>query len=138
MRLRARPLAWTGLDRSEVGLEELRGKAVLGFCGIGNPEAFRRQLIAVGVELSRFLVFRDHHDYTPGDLEAIRVQADRRAADAVVMTQKDAVKLGELARGRPAGDRPWLYLKIAQTVESGEEAYRGALAGLAKRRGAGG
>lgn len=92
---------------SATGQEEpvdgLRQRPIAGFCGIGNPEAFRRTLTDLGSKLVDFRSYPDHHAYTREDVEALRGHARTLPEDAlVVTTQKDLVKLRleELA-GRP-------------------------------------
>lgn len=84
-------------------LEELRGKPVAAFSGIGNPEAFRRTLDDLGAKLTDFRIFADHHAYTRADVDDLRGWAAKQPNDALIATtQKDFVKLriDELA-GRP-------------------------------------
>ncbi len=51
-------------------LEGLSGRAVAAFCGIGNPEGFRRTLQPLCGSLIDFRVFPDHHDYAGADVES--------------------------------------------------------------------
>jgi tetraacyldisaccharide 4'-kinase len=84
-------------------LELLRQRPVAAFCGIGNPEAFRRSLADLGANVVAFRAYADHHPYARDDVEALRAWAAGLPADAlVVTTQKDLVKvrLPQLA-GRP-------------------------------------
>lgn len=127
LHLRTRSLGWKDPEGGEVALDALRGEPVLGFSGIGNPAAFRRQLAGLGVEVREWLVFRDHHRYTPREVARLAARASELGAGAVVMTQKDAVKLRLDAMREAMGPLPWLYLGIAQTVEEGEDAYRHAI-----------
>jgi tetraacyldisaccharide 4'-kinase len=94
------------------------GRPVVAFCGVGNPEAFRRTVTGLGVQLAAFLVFSDHHRYTPEDLEAIDAAAGAEKAELILTTQKDRVKL-------PA-DFPWRHelfvVKIGMHITKGEEA----------------
>ena len=64
--------------------------AVHAVAGIGNPQRFFNTLKALGLEITEH-VFADHHYYTSGDI-AFDDQA------AVVMTEKDAVKLQQFAK----------------------------------------
>ena len=53
---------------------------VAAFCGIGNPEAFRRSLETAGF-LGRLLgprAFEDHHHYAPSDLAALAELGSKR------------------------------------------------------------
>lgn len=87
-------LAAAGLrsDAEEQPLSALRGAHVLCIAAIGDPDSFVRQLRAKGA-LVDGAFFRDHHQFSRADVDAL---ADRaRAADRVVCTLKDAVKLAE-------------------------------------------
>jgi tetraacyldisaccharide 4'-kinase len=97
------PVALVSAGGATAPLDQLRGRPVAAFCGIGNPEAFRRTLGALGVDPVEFVVYPDHHPYSREDVERLRERAGQLPADAlVVTTQKDLVKLrlDELA-GRP-------------------------------------
>ena len=72
-----------------VGAEHFQGRRVHAIAGIGNPQRFFDHLHALGLEFSAH-PFPDHHAYAPGDLAF----AD---CDAVVMTEKDAVKCARFA-----------------------------------------
>ncbi len=119
-------------------LEETRDEAapmgaVVAFCGIGHPEAFRRQLVKEGSDVRAFLPFPDHHAYTRADLERVARQARAIDATAIVMTQKDAVKLTDAeCRGAMAGER-WLSMVIRQEILAGDTEYRRALRSLTAR-----
>ena len=49
----------------------LDGARVAAFCGIGNPDAFRRTLTNLGMNLVDWRVFPDHHSYTRADVESL-------------------------------------------------------------------
>jgi len=57
--------------------------------GIGRPERFFSMLRAAGVELVAVLALPDHYDYAVSPFGAIN-------ADAILITEKDAVKCGHL------------------------------------------
>jgi tetraacyldisaccharide 4'-kinase len=87
----------------ESGLGQLKERQVAAFCGLGNPEAFRRTLIGLGAIVGGFRIYPDHHAYTREDVEELRRWANGQPDDALMLTtQKDLVKLRltELA-GRP-------------------------------------
>ena len=100
-------------------LKAVSGHPVVAFSGLGNPEGFRGTLAALSAHPAAFLVFDDHHRYTPEDLEAVDAAADAQNAEFILTTQKDRVKL-------PA-DFPWrhevLVLRIATRITRGEEAF---------------
>ncbi len=97
-----RPAELAG-EQGSAALDRLKSHPVAAFCGIGNPEAFRRTLTDLGANIVDFRTYADHHAYSRDDVEELRRWARALPADALVLTtQKDLVKLRlpELA-GRP-------------------------------------
>lgn len=76
-----------------IPVETLANKRILAFCGLGNPESFRRSLERLGAEVVSFLPFPDHFRYTESDIREIRMRAEAARAQMLVTTEKDAVKL---------------------------------------------
>ncbi|MGZ8457870.1 MAG: tetraacyldisaccharide 4'-kinase [Gemmatirosa sp.] len=108
------PWAAAGDAQEPVGIAVLGGQQVLAVSGIGDPRAFEAQLRGVGATVDA-APYADHHAYTTADAESLAARA--RAADRVVCTLKDAVKLGPLwPRGAPT---LW-YVSQHVTVERGE------------------
>jgi tetraacyldisaccharide 4'-kinase len=88
-------------DVSQRGaIEGLRGRAVYGFCGIGNPGSFRRTLQECGVDIRGFEVFEDHHPFSEQEIEALVRSAGQAGALELITTQKDAVRIPAAARER--------------------------------------
>jgi tetraacyldisaccharide 4'-kinase len=99
-------------------LERVKGRPVAAFCGIGNPEAFRRTLHDLGATIADFRAFPDHHPYTRADVDDLRDWARRRATDGMVLTtQKDLVKLSL----PQLGGRDLWAVRIGLHVETGRE-----------------
>lgn len=73
----------------------LEGTSINAFCGIGNPDGFRRMLAEHGLAIAseRFRVYPDHHRYSRTDIEDLRQWARATAPAAVLTTQKDLVKI---------------------------------------------
>lgn len=71
----------------------LQGKKVFAFCAIGNPVSFRKSIESLGAKLLGFRVFPDHHVYTSSELRALNAEAQRVRPDAILITQKDKVKM---------------------------------------------
>ena len=80
-------------SRKKHGLEWLRGRNVYAFCGVGNPDAFRRTLESVGATVVKFRAFEDHHAYASQDLRRMNAEAQEFMAEAIVTTEKDATKV---------------------------------------------
>ena len=109
-------------------LETLAGARVFAIAAIGDPVAFVRQLEVLGAEVS-LAVFADHHAF---DREEIAELAARGwAADLVVCTLKDAVKLEP--RWPRAGPALW-YVSQRVVVERGGEILGSLVDGLLRAR----
>ena len=76
---------------------------VHAFAGIGNPQRFFGTLVDLGMQFAAH-AFPDHYAYRAEDLEFA-------GADAVLMTEKDAVKCSAFAR-----DNFW-FLPVAAEVD---------------------
>jgi tetraacyldisaccharide 4'-kinase len=112
------PEAWLNAEGQTRSLADLRRTPVAAFCGIGNPEAFRRTLLDLGMAPRAFRAFPDHHGYTRTDVDDLRHWARQEATEGVVVTtQKDLVKL----RLTHLGERELWALRIALRVEAGRD-----------------
>ena len=83
----------------------LAGKRVTAFCGIGNPDAFRRTIEPLCGTVAGFKVFPDHHGYTAADVRELTEWVKTLGADLALTTQKDSVKLRAANLGRDAPPR---------------------------------
>lgn len=84
------------------------GVRVAAFCGIGNPEGFRKTLEGLGVTVVGFRAFPDHHPYHAQDLADLAGRAAGLGAELALTTQKDLVKL----RTQDLGPLPLRALRI--------------------------
>lgn len=66
------------------------------FCGLGNPEAFFRDLETWGLAICGRAVFADHHRYTEQDVLRIKKAGTDGGAKAFITTEKDAMNLSGL------------------------------------------
>jgi tetraacyldisaccharide 4'-kinase len=89
------------------------------FCGLGNPQSFRRTLAQLGVEPVGWEEFEDHHRYRTRELQSLMHGFGQLGADAMATTEKDAVNLPELA-----AELPVYFLRIAMEIEREEEFLR--------------
>ncbi len=90
---RHRPRRLTGADGIPRPLSDLRGRKVYAFAGIARPDSFRESIEALQGVMVGFRAFSDHHRYREGDLAEIEKEAGSLAADLIVTTEKDEVKL---------------------------------------------
>jgi tetraacyldisaccharide 4'-kinase len=85
-------------------LDSLRGRRVLAFAGIGDPEKFFATLAQAGIVAPVTLGFPDHHRYSPDEIQDLRARA---AADDLLLltTEKDHARLsGDETVAMLAGD----------------------------------
>jgi tetraacyldisaccharide 4'-kinase len=75
--------------------DELTGRRVYAFAGLAGNEQFFASLRANGLNVVGTRSFRDHHRYTAADIASIKAEAKSANADAVVTTEKDAVKIDD-------------------------------------------
>jgi tetraacyldisaccharide 4'-kinase len=81
--------AWSG---EAISVEEIHAQKVAAYCGIGNPQAFFSDLRRWGFNVVAEDAFPDHHVYTGEEIHRLVENAGKRGAEALLTTQKDAVK----------------------------------------------
>jgi tetraacyldisaccharide 4'-kinase len=75
-------------------MEEMIGKKVAIFCGIGNPEAFKEQLAKLKVVILKEKILADHEKIA--DLKKFHQECKDLGAEIILCTEKDYVKLTKL------------------------------------------
>lgn len=136
-----RDLAWEATGRAPVESEHapvevtdgslsrgadpgtLRGRRVLLLAGIARPAGFRRTLAALGAEVVAERLHADHHRFAPAELEAAFRAAAAAGCDAVVTTEKDAVRID----AAHAGDPRLRVVRIEARILRGAERLDAAL-----------
>lgn len=73
--------------------KSLRGLRVVLMSGLARPYTFDQLILAQQATVLTHLAFKDHHVFTKDDLDAAESEATFQNADAIVVTEKDAVKL---------------------------------------------
>lgn len=94
-----KPVLSAHLQPDAAQLAALRGRRVLAFAGIGDPDRFFKTLRSGGIDVVRKHAFADHHAHTQREIESLIAEADREAL-TLVTTEKD------IARLRRSGDLP--------------------------------
>lgn len=110
-------------------VEQLRGKQVIAFCGLGFADGFKKTLERIGVELIEFVTLADHEPYTE---EAVTQLSDMRyhyPRALYVTTEKDFVRNPHLL----AEKLQVRVLKIKIACIEGEEFLHGRLAACSHR-----
>jgi tetraacyldisaccharide 4'-kinase len=110
-------------DGSILGPEWLMGKRIYGLSAIGNPESFTYTLKGLGADLIKHRKFHDHHNYNREEMGYIVSEARSLDADAIVVTQKDIVKI----RKMDIKDFNILSLKIEMQITKGIKLYKKAI-----------
>lgn len=87
---------------------------------VGNPERFYRDVRQSGIEVKGKRFFDDHYWIKPNDWRLCAEEARAMAADAIIITEKDAVKIAQPV------DFP-LYVAVQSTELSDAGAFERAL-----------
>ena len=115
-RARIRPCAWVNAATGEsYPPDRPPFRRVVAFCGLGNPQSFRRTLNQLGIEPAVWEEFADHHRYRLHELKRLKYGLEQAGADALATTEKDAVNLPEIAETLPI-----YYLRIGMEIEHEE------------------
>ena len=117
-------------DGDMLPASDLRGTRVVAFCGIGNPDAFRGTLNALGTRVEAFFAFGDHHRYRTRDLETVDAQGHIDKADAIVTTQKDVVRIDPGFHWH----RELLVVRMECRLTRGKEAFEERIRALVAAR----
>lgn len=72
------------------------GKRVIALAALGNPTVFLRDLAHYQIRVTEEFLFRDHHAFTQIELDRVLRKLSQTEAEAVVTTEKDAVRLEKL------------------------------------------
>ena len=106
-------------SREEFPLSWLQGKTVCTLSGVASPRGFEDSLRRLGAKVVWCERYADHHRYAPSEiLYALNRTADM-GADALVTTEKDAVRF---PRFETTPVR-CLYLRIAIEILRGGESF---------------
>jgi tetraacyldisaccharide 4'-kinase len=74
---------------------------VAAFCGIARPDQFFAGLQVSGLHVATRTAFPDHHRYIPHDIDCVVGSARTVCATALITTEKDLVRLGNLTSTLP-------------------------------------
>ena len=120
-------------DAERLPADALKRGRWAAFCGIGNPEGFRLTLRKAGCEPAFMSVFSDHERYCRRQVELVLGRAVEAGCDAVVTTEKDAVKVEQLLRGTAV---PAVYaLQTDLDFAKGSDALTAAILRAVERAG---
>ena len=103
-------------------LTELRDQNVFIMTGIAQPDGFVSQVKKLGAIVQRVYLYPDHHRFSSAEIEHVFQRARNWHADAIVVTEKDAVRFSSRV-GTQALPCPVYYLKIAVTLGLGAQDF---------------
>jgi tetraacyldisaccharide 4'-kinase len=109
---RGKPVLSAQLKPAAASTAALKGRRVLAFAGIGDPNRFFRTLRGAGIEVVREQAFADHHPFTTAEIEALNAEASRDGL-TLVTTEKDLARL----RSGEEGARLENIVPFAVTLE---------------------
>ena len=122
------PLAdwYVNIAGEGVSVDEIRDRKIMAVSAIGNPASFERTLKDLGAEIIESLRYPDHHEYTVKEMRDVLQQAEDQDAEAIVITEKDAVKIP-----REVAEATWkikvYVICVEVTFTNGSEEFRDEL-----------
>lgn len=117
-------------DISSPGIDVsmMRGKRVMAVSAIGNPASFEETLSGIGAVVIESLRFPDHHDYSVKEMMDAAAQAVLLDAEAIVITEKDAVKVpSEMVSENADFPIPVYVVSVEVTFKAGQEDFTGLI-----------
>ena len=97
----------------------LRGKRVLAFAGIAQPEEFKETLEGVGADIAYFKGFRDHYRFRLDEINTLIKMKEELGAQYLITTQKDWMRISPEAPTYPNMG----YLSINFILVSGQDDF---------------
>jgi len=116
--------------QESIDLDALRGKSVVLFCGIGDPDSFAALISSLGINISAFRKFPDHYNYTMRDIDNLIKTAKEKNIDTIITTEKDMVRVFGLCSH--SGALRFLFLRIKLKIKD-EPEFHNRLLGLYSR-----
>lgn len=104
-------------------LEFLKDRRVVAVSGIAVPKGFEQELERMGANILKRFAFADHHRYSQQEIIDIINGAKVAGAEAILTTEKDAVRFPRLDRR----DVPVYFLRVDIEILSGEEDFRSCI-----------
>ena len=108
-------------------LDHLRGRHVGAMSGIARPESFEEGVRELGATVEITKAFADHHRFTKKEILRFLEWCDRRSLDALVTTEKDAVRFPDI----DSPPVPMLFLRVEIEILRGREHWDELLGRLA-------
>jgi len=103
-----------------LGLDLVKSRKVASLSGIAQPESFEQSLVGLGAELVYSKRFADHHRFSQQEIINVINRGKKRQADAIITTQKDAVRFPKIDRR----DLPIYFMRVEIKILSGANDFQ--------------
>lgn len=120
--------------REKLGLDCLKGLRVVAVSAIAAPKGFERELEKLNATILERFNFADHHRYTQQEVIDVINKSRELGADAILTTEKDAVRFPRMERY----DLPVFFLRVDIKIVSGKEDFRTCISRICFRDHGGG
>ena len=122
------PRYWQDIVSGEqFPLDHLAGRYVGAMSGIARPESFEDAVRHLGAKVEITKSFADHHRFTKKEILRFLEWCDRRSLDALVTTEKDAVRFPDLETPLV----PMLFLRVEIEILRGRDEWENLVQRLA-------
>jgi tetraacyldisaccharide 4'-kinase len=96
-------------------MELIKDRKIASLSGIAQPESFERSLVKLGAELVYAKRFADHHRFSQQEIINAINRGKKRQAEAIITTQKDAVRFPKIDRR----DLPIYFMRVEIKILAG-------------------
>jgi len=102
------------------GLDFVKGKRIAALSGIAQPESFEASLRKIGGEVVYSKRFADHHRFSQQEILNVINRSKKRQAQAIITTQKDAVRFPKIDRR----DLPIYFMRVEIKILTGAKDFQ--------------
>jgi tetraacyldisaccharide 4'-kinase len=103
-----------------IGLDFLKNRKVASLSGIAQPDSFEQSLVQLQAELVYAKRFADHHRFTQQEIINAINRSKKRQAEAIITTQKDAVRFPKIDRR----DLPIYFMRVEIKILTGANDFQ--------------
>lgn len=100
-------------------LSFIKGKKVASISGIAMPDGFEQGIIKLGADLIYTKQYADHHRFSQQEILNMINRSKKRFAEAIITTEKDAVRFPKLDRV----DVPLYFLRVEIEIIRGAKDF---------------
>ncbi len=86
-------------------------------CGIAVPESFENAVRGLGADIELAKSYTDHHRFSVKEIEGFLRRCGRKSLDAVITTEKDAVRIPRIVEP----EVPIYYLRVEIEILAGQK-----------------